>query len=284
MALVDFGALGIPWPPKIGRRELTRVSPTPRGEDWTIKLAIEALQNGVNNITSEQITDGTITYEDLKPGLGNPVGTIIFFAGTYANFIAAYPTGGFAAANGGAISRAIYAKLFTLIGTTYGAGDGLTTFNVPDLQGRTAVMLGTNADVNALADNDGLALASRTPKHIHTGGTHAHSMQGHTHSYTVSVVSGAGGDHLHTFDGGRHISQRDNQLDDAGTLSELYLPGAGTGQMTMDASGDHTHTVDQTANTAGPSVANTGNAGAVATDAQGPAYLTLNAFIRVGPD
>lgn len=42
---------------------------------------------------------------------------------------------GFLKANGAAISRTVYARLFAKIGTTYGAGDGSTTFNVPELRG-----------------------------------------------------------------------------------------------------------------------------------------------------
>jgi microcystin-dependent protein len=56
-------------------------------------------------------------------------------AGTVAHFAAATAPSGWIKANGAAISRAIYAKLFTAIGTTYGGGDGSTTFNVPDLRG-----------------------------------------------------------------------------------------------------------------------------------------------------
>lgn len=42
-------------------------------------------------------------------------------------------------ADGRAISRSTYATLFTALGTTYGAGDGSTTFNIPDLRGRVAI-------------------------------------------------------------------------------------------------------------------------------------------------
>lgn len=38
--------------------------------------------------------------------------------------------------NGGAVSRTAYAELFAVLGTKYGAGDGSTTFNLPDLRGR----------------------------------------------------------------------------------------------------------------------------------------------------
>jgi microcystin-dependent protein len=46
---------------------------------------------------------------------------------------------GFLECNGAAVSRSTYATLFGIIGTTYGSGDGSTTFNVPDLQDNVAV-------------------------------------------------------------------------------------------------------------------------------------------------
>jgi microcystin-dependent protein len=58
-----------------------------------------------------------------------PAGVLLPFAGSTA------PTGWLLCA-GQAISRATYAGLFAVIGTAYGAGDGTTTFNVPDLRGR----------------------------------------------------------------------------------------------------------------------------------------------------
>lgn len=56
-------------------------------------------------------------------------------AGTVAYFGASTAPAGFIKANGAAVSRAAYAALFNVIGTTFGAGDGATTFNVPDLRG-----------------------------------------------------------------------------------------------------------------------------------------------------
>ena len=61
-----------------------------------------------------------------------PVGCVIPFAG------AAAPTG-WLLCQGQAISRNTYAQLFSVIGTTYGSGDGKTTFNLPDMRGRVAV-------------------------------------------------------------------------------------------------------------------------------------------------
>lgn len=63
-----------------------------------------------------------------------PLGGIIDYAGLTA------PSGNFALPQGQAISRATYAALFSLIGTTYGAGDGSTTFAIPDMVGRMGAM------------------------------------------------------------------------------------------------------------------------------------------------
>lgn len=56
-------------------------------------------------------------------------------AGTVAYFSLASAPSGWLKANGAAISRTTYDALFTAIGTTYGAGDGSTTFSLPDLRG-----------------------------------------------------------------------------------------------------------------------------------------------------
>ena len=66
----------------------------------------------------------------LSPLLGPcPVGSVMDFAGTSA------PTG-WLLCYGQAISRTTYAALFAVVGTTYGTGDGSTTFNLPDCRGR----------------------------------------------------------------------------------------------------------------------------------------------------
>lgn len=72
-----------------------------------------------------------------------PVGTVLDYAGASA------PTG-FVFAYGQALDRVLEAALFAIIGTTYGSGDGSTTFNVPDLRGRNVAgkddMGGVSAD------------------------------------------------------------------------------------------------------------------------------------------
>jgi microcystin-dependent protein len=67
----------------------------------------------------------------LNPALGidlTPAGVVIAHAANAA-------PAGYLKANGAAVSRTVYAALFTAIGTTFGVGDGSTTFNVPNLRG-----------------------------------------------------------------------------------------------------------------------------------------------------
>jgi len=72
--------------------------------------------------------------------------------------------------DGSAISRATYADLFAIIGTNYGVGDGSTTFNLPDMRGRSPYGYG-DASIPALGNSGGavthtLTLAE-TPAHDH---------------------------------------------------------------------------------------------------------------------
>lgn len=72
-----------------------------------------------------------------------PLGGVMTYLGSVA------PNSNFALAFGQAISRTTYATLFALIGTTYGAGDGVTTFSLPDLRDRTIFGLGNMGGVAA---------------------------------------------------------------------------------------------------------------------------------------
>ena len=100
-----------------------------------------------------------------------PVGALQMYAGPAgtASAVAIAGTGTSTAAwlfcTGTAVSRAVYASLFLAIGTTYGAGDGSTTFNLPDLRGRIPVGSGQGAGDGrtgtATGTPTGTALANR---------------------------------------------------------------------------------------------------------------------------
>jgi len=99
--------------------------------------------------------------------------------------------------DGRALVRADYINLFNAIGTTWGAGDGTTTFNIPDLRDRA--LYGAGGKIG-LAGTDGVAFGSRGgPDHSHTWGGTTDSQGAHTHSYSGSVSGNTSsvGDHQH---------------------------------------------------------------------------------------
>lgn len=108
-------------------------------------LTINGLTYPTADGTSGQFmtTDGAGTLSFASQSTSFLSGMMMPFAGTSA------PTG-WVFCDGAAISRTTYADLFTAIASTYGAGDGSTTFNVPDLRGRVIAgqddMGGTSAD------------------------------------------------------------------------------------------------------------------------------------------
>ena len=105
--------------------ELAKATATLAG---VVKLVDNLTAGGRDAALSAE--QGKILKKDIegKVAQAAPSGQIAFFAGSSA-------PAGWLKANGAAVSRALYAALFAAIGTTYGAGDGSTTFNLPDLRG-----------------------------------------------------------------------------------------------------------------------------------------------------
>jgi microcystin-dependent protein len=109
---------------------------------------------------------------------GSPAGMIAPYAGSSA-------PGGWLIANGATVSRTTYAALYAVTGDTYGNGDGSTTFELPDIEGR--VIAGLEATATRLTTGgsatDGGTLGA-------TGGAQDHTlveaeMPAHNHSYTL---------------------------------------------------------------------------------------------------
>ena len=127
------------------------------------------------------------TMADLK-AIFSPIGTVADYAGASA-------PDGWLFCYGQAISRTTYADLFAILSTTYGVGDGSTTFNVPDLRGRVTAgqddMGGTSANrlTGASGGVDGDVLGG-------SGGLETHTLttaQLASHSHGVPGFAGSGG-------------------------------------------------------------------------------------------
>lgn len=107
------------------------------------------------------------------------IGTIVPYAGTTAPY-------GYLMCDGSEVSRTKYYQLFNVIGTTYGEGDGSTTFKVPDLRESVPVGVGRNT-TNDIDAHDEYTLGQFKDDQV----------QGHAHSYTfdntTTVLASASG-------------------------------------------------------------------------------------------
>lgn len=118
----------------------------------------------------------------IGPG-GLPTGGIVDFAGGTA-------PSGFLLCDGSAVSRTTYSALFGVISTTFGTGDGSTTFNVPDLRSKIAVGAGqgtglTNRVLAATGGEENHALAvGELAAHNHTIDPHNHGINDPQHLHT----------------------------------------------------------------------------------------------------
>ena len=124
--------------------------------------------------------------EEGPQGGGAPVGQIVAWSGSAGSL----PTGYFLC-DGSAISRTTYAALFTIVGTTHGAGNGSSTFNIPDLRDR--FILGAS---NSTGDTSypgvspgatGGSANATLVSHDHTfsgSSSHSHTVNNHTHSFS----------------------------------------------------------------------------------------------------
>lgn len=127
----------------------------------------------VVQVTYDQTNGRFILTDDGSAGsAGVPTGVVVDFSGILANIPPDYLY-----CDGSAISRTTFAKLFGVIGTTWGIGDGSTTFNIPDFRSRFAVGAGAGSGLTTrvLATYGGAETLTQAGGEV---GIHGHIVNG----------------------------------------------------------------------------------------------------------
>lgn len=185
--------------------------------------AIKMDFTGDSNLPSGAIKSNSSNADKLEKWNGSSYSALSFH-GTIDSHIAdtsihfALPSGlifpygggtapsGFLLCDGTAISRTTYAALFSAIGTTFGPGNGSTTFNLPDMRGRFPLGKSVSGTGSTLGGNGGALDHTHTgPSHIHTIAAHNHDMGNHTH--TSAAHSHTVASHTHSVPAHYHDTQ-----------------------------------------------------------------------------
>lgn len=204
-----------------------------------------------------RVYDGSNWKVAADYGVGQPpIGSVLPYAGSSA------PTG-YLLANGQAVSRTTYSTLFGIIGTTYGVGDGSTTFNIPDLRGRVPGMIGSGSFTTLGT----------------TGGSESSTaLLAHTHSATLTLsgaTAASNGSHSHT------VADLHTKT---GTISTSNVVAGGSGGViffdtasgapSTSSDGAHTHTVS------GSATGTTGSSGSGSSFSLLQPFIALNFIVR----
>lgn len=146
--------------------------------------------------------DGSINDDFLNQTFPVPVGTVWDYAGQNV-------PSGWLECNGQEVSREDYSGLFSIIGTIFGAGDGVSTFNVPDLAGKVAVGRDQSDSDFGIGSSGGAKTHTLTeaqlPAHVHSmdfdnstsGGGHATVVGNGANTFMSQNTSSVGGGQAH---------------------------------------------------------------------------------------
>lgn len=234
-------------------------------------LANPVLLNGEPGFETDtnklKIGDGTSAWNALPyivptaaPVASIPAGSITAFGGSAA-------PSGWLMCNGSAVSRTTYADLFSAIGTTYGVGNGSTTFNLPNLNGRVPVGFDvTQSEFDFLGKTGGAKTHTLTvnemPSHTHTQNSHSHTgstSEAGSHNHTATATNS--GDHVHTADVGT-VANHTHTIDSGGSHAHSYSVGTTAATVASVSGTGITQTTGQRQTSALTRSETTGSAGA----------------------
>jgi microcystin-dependent protein len=154
----------------------------------------DGLMRQVSGVSTDFV-DGTNACRDLTSAVAAllmPVGILLDFAGATA-------PAGFLMADGSAQDRVLFAGLFAVIGTTYGAGDGSTTFNLPDCRGRSAIGAGQGSGLTnrvlaaAGGEENHILTIAELASHTHVQNAHTHVQNAHKHDLLMNAQGSTAG-------------------------------------------------------------------------------------------
>jgi len=188
------------------------------------------VQSGDALIINTDTPDASITVamvDDIQAT--NPSDKI--FTGDYKQSAKSSDHGGWLLCNGSEVSRTTYLALFNEIGTSFGVGDGSTTFNLPNFRGRAFGAINGSHPLGQTLGAENVSLSiSNIPSHNHT--------IDHDHP---SVTSSSDGSHNHTYD--QRTYQQKAPYGDLSNLRTVWEYDSFETRTTSTAP-EHTHTVD----------------------------------------
>ena len=214
------------------------------GRDW---IVIGKLGNGSN---------GTTIVEAM------PAGSIIEWGGATA-------PANWLIADGSAVSRTTYASLYAAIGTTFGTGNGTTTFNLPDLRGRVPV--GKNTGTFA-------TLGATGGEEAHTLSAAESGLPAHNHGVTISDPG-----HNHTQNAHYHTSlSGTNFITDLGAGTQVVTAAGSNYGFRTNSPNTSSVTATNIANTTGITASSSNNTAAAASTAHNniQPYQVVNYIIK----
>lgn len=155
-----------------------------------------AVKTQVNTDSAQTITNKTLTAPVINGGVcgadpTTPLGIctkqyaesllfVVFPTGGMLPYAGANPPSGWLLCDGSAVSRTTYANLFSVCGVTYGAGNGTSTFNLPDKRGRGSIGSGTGSGLTNRIRGTKIGTENETAP-----------LPLHTHSYSKDAFSSA---------------------------------------------------------------------------------------------